>query len=77
MEKILEGIRTVVPTAEGGGQGRGMSNQNSEPDEELQAILYEVQDKYQLLIFTDPDTGFEMQYELFVGKTMTLLISIP
>lgn len=31
------------------GQGRGMSNRNSEPDEELQAILDEVQDKYQLL----------------------------
>ena len=31
------------------GQGRGMSNRNSEPDEELQAIWDEVQDKYQLL----------------------------
>lgn len=51
-----------------GGQGRDMSNQNSEPDEELQAILDEVQDKYQLLTFTDPDTGFKMQYELFVPE---------
>ena len=51
-----------------GGQGGGMSNQDSEPDEELQAILDEVQDKYQLLTFTDPDTGFEMQYELFVPE---------
>ncbi|MGN0695366.1 MAG: hypothetical protein ACI4J5_01225 [Oscillospiraceae bacterium] len=49
----------------GGGQGGGMA-QSSEPDEELQAILDEVQDKYSLLTFTDPDTGFEMQYELFV-----------
>lgn len=49
----------------GGGQLIG-TDQNSEPDEELQAILGEVQDKYQLLTFTDPDTGFEMQYELFV-----------
>ena len=28
------------------GQGRGMSNQSSEPDEELQGILDEVQDKH-------------------------------
>lgn len=25
-----------------------------------------MQDEYQLLTFTYPDTGFEMQYELFV-----------
>lgn len=50
------------------GPGGGMSNQSSEPDQELQAILDEVQDKYQLLTFTDPDTGFEMQYELFVPE---------
>lgn len=36
-----------------GGQGGGMANQSSEPDEVLQAILDEVQDKYQLLTFTD------------------------
>ena len=38
------------------------------PDKELQAILDEVQDKYRLLTFTDPDTGFKMQYELFVPE---------
>lgn len=65
------------------GQGRGMSNRNSEPDEELQAILDEVQDKYQLLTFTDPDTGFEMQYELFIpenydaSKSYPMLMFIP
>lgn len=51
------------------GQGGGMQNQNAEPDEELQAILDEVQSKYQLLTFTDLDTGFEMQYELFVPES--------
>ena len=60
-QSMMEGKRD-------GGQGGGMSNQDSEPDEELQAILDEVQDKYQLLTFTDPDTGFEMQYELFVPE---------
>lgn len=34
-----------------GGQGGGMSDQNSEPEEELQAILDEVQGKYQLDIY--------------------------
>lgn len=56
------------PNGEQGGRGGGMSNQSGEPDEELQAILDEVQDKYQLLTFTDPNTGFEMQYELFVPE---------
>lgn len=65
------------------GQERGMSDQNIEPDEELQAILDEVQDKYQLLTFTDPDTGFKMQYELFVPenydntKNYPLIMFIP
>ena len=43
-----------------------MSAQNTGPYEELQMILDEVQDKYQLLSFTDPDTGFIMEYELFI-----------
>ncbi|MBD5549541.1 MAG: pyrroline-5-carboxylate reductase [Lachnospiraceae bacterium] len=60
-----------------GGQGGGMSNQSSEPDEELQAILDEVQDKYQLLTFTDPDTGYEMQYELFVPEKYDAAESYP
>ena len=46
--------------------GRGGMAVNSEPDAELQAILDEVQDKYQLLSYTDPESGFMMQYELFV-----------
>ena len=60
-----------------GGQGGGISDQDSEPDEELQAILDEVQDKYQLLSFTDPDTGFEMQYELFVPEGYDASESYP
>ena len=65
------------PDGDRGGQGRGMSKQSSEPDEELQVILDEVQDKYQLLTFTDPDTGFEMQYELFVPKSYDTAESYP
>lgn len=59
------------------GQGGGMSKQSSEPDEELQGILDEVQDQYQLLTFTDPDTGFEMQYELFVPENYDAAESYP
>ena len=52
-----------------GGPGGGAGNMASgEPDEELQAILDEVQDAYQLLSFTNPETGFEMQYELFIPE---------
>lgn len=60
-----------------GRQGGGMSNQTNEPDEELREILDEVQDKYQLLTFTDPDTGFEMQYELFVPENYDAAGSYP
>lgn len=66
-----------------GGPGREMANQSSEPDEELRAILDEVQDKYQLLTFTDPDTSFEMQYELFIpenydtSKRYPMIMFIP
>lgn len=65
-----ESPKNKAATPDGGhrGQGRGMSDQSSEPDEELQAILNEVQEKYQLLSFADPNTGFEMQYELFVPE---------
>ena len=58
-------------------------NAASEPDGALQAILEEVQDKYQLLIFTDPETDFEMQYELFVPEdyspenTYPMIMFIP
>lgn len=48
--------------------GNGGSMAASEPDEALQAILDEVQEKFQLLTYTDPETGFEMQYELFVPE---------
>lgn len=66
-----------APNSGRGGQGGGMSNQSSEPDEELQAILDEVQNKYKLLTFTDPDTGFEMQYELFVPENYDASESYP
>ena len=56
------------PEGMGGGRGQGGGMAQSEPDEELEAILAEVQDQYQLLTFTDPETGFEMQYELFVPE---------
>lgn len=65
---------------QGGGAG-GMAT--AEPDEALQAILDEVQDKYQLLTFTDPETGYEMQYELFVpediaeGEQYPMIMFIP
>ena len=48
------------PDGMGGGGGRGGNMAQSEPDEALKAILAEVQDQYQLLTFTDPETGFEM-----------------
>ena len=62
---------------EGGWGNPGGMSQSNEPDEELQAILDEVQSKYQLLTFTDPDTGFEMQYELFVPENYDSSVRYP
>ena len=65
------------------GQNREISRQNVEADEALQTILDEVQDKYQLLTFTDPDTGLEMQHELFIpedydaSKSYPMIMFIP
>ena len=46
-----------------GGMG-GMINKAS--DTELQAMLAEVQDQFQLLTFEDAETGAALQYQLFV-----------
>lgn len=64
------GDRGERPDGMGGGRGQGGGVAQSEPDEELEAMLAQVQDQYQyqLLTFTDPETGFEMQYELFVPQ---------
>ena len=66
----------------GGRQGGGMAA-SSEPDEALQAILDEVQDKYELLSFTDEASGITLQYQLFRpegyadGGEYPLLMFIP
>ena len=65
------------PDGMGGGGGRCGNMAQSEPDEELEAILAEVQDQYQLLTFTDPETGFEMQYELFVPQDYSTDVQYP
>ncbi|MGN1020852.1 MAG: hypothetical protein ACI4O7_10865, partial [Aristaeellaceae bacterium] len=50
-----------------GGNGGGMAV-SAEPDEELLAILDEVQDKYQLLTYTDDASGITLQYYLYTPE---------
>ncbi|MBR4750987.1 MAG: hypothetical protein IK077_04440 [Thermoguttaceae bacterium] len=50
------------------GGPRGGMGPSTKPDPELQKILDEVQDKFELLTFDDPDSGFKMQYLLFVPE---------
>ncbi|MGN0746926.1 MAG: hypothetical protein ACI4ML_09660 [Aristaeellaceae bacterium] len=50
-----------------GGNGGGMAV-SAEPDEELLAILDEVQDKYQLLSYTDEASGITLQYYLYTPE---------
>ena len=47
-----------------GGMNGGMTNKSS--DAELQAILAEVQNQFQLLAFEDAETGETLQYQLFI-----------
>lgn len=66
-----ESPKNKAATPDGGhrGQGRGMSDQSSEPDEELQAILNEVQEKYPMIMFI-PDSraaGREAEFSLTIG----------
>lgn len=63
---------------EGGrmGDAGGMAA-NTQPDEALQAILDEVQEKYQLLSYTDADSGITLQYQLFVPEGVEQSGSYP
>ena len=69
-----------VAIAEEGGMGRGFGGQggpggrqggggvDKSSDEALQAMIAEVAPKFQMLTFTDPETGTELQYQLFVPE---------
>ena len=46
-----------------GGHGGGMMAEN---DEEVQAAIDEVADKFIQETFTDPDTGYELEYSLYI-----------
>ena len=58
---------------QGGPGGRGSNGGNgsmasAEPDEELLAILAQVQDRYQLLSYTDEASGITLQYYLYTPE---------
>ena len=79
-----EGIPMDGEKPQGGRQGgAGGMAASTQPDEALQAILDEVQEKYQLLSYTDPDSGITLQYQLFVpegaeqGGSYPLIMFIP
>ena len=60
---VAEGQRGNGGFGNRGGMG-GMTDKSS--DTELQAILAEVQEQFQLLTFEDAETGALLQYQLFV-----------
>lgn len=57
-----------------GGAGGGVDKSG---DAELQTMITEVVPKYQLLTFTDPETGSELQYYLFVPENYDASQSYP
>ena len=53
--------------SEGAGRGRGgQGSIQAENDAEIQAVLDEAAEKFIQETFTDPDTGFEMEYSLHI-----------
>lgn len=56
------------PGGRGGNGGNGGGMASAEPDEELLAILAQVQDKYQLLSYTDEASGITLQYYLYTPE---------
>ena len=56
-----------APGGRGGNGGPG-GMASTEPDEELLAILAQVQDKYQLLSYTDEASGITLQYYLYTPE---------
>lgn len=68
-----EGGERPAIDGQGGPGGRGGNGGNggmasAEPDEELLAILAQVQDKYQLLSYTDEASGITLQYYLYTPE---------
>ena len=66
----------------GGGMRGGMGG-SVENDPEAQAVIDEVKDKFTQSAFTDPETGTELEYSLFVpegyedGQEYPLIMFIP
>lgn len=71
-----------APGGRGGNGGPG-GMASTEPDEELLAILAQVQDRYQLLSYTDEASGITLQYYLYTpegyqeGTEYPLIMFIP
>ena len=59
----------------GGGGGGRMNDKSS--DAELQTMIAEVAPKFQLMTFTDPDTGVELQYQLYIPENYDETASYP
>lgn len=77
---VLVLMLACVAIAEEGGMGRGPGGQggpggrqggggvDKSSDETLQTMIAEVAPKFQLLTFTDPETGTELQYQLYIPE---------
>ena len=68
---------------ERGGHGPGGGGMQMEADEEVQAVLDEASGKFIQDVYTDPDTGYELEYSLYIpensdnGDAYPLIMFIP
>ena len=65
------------PGGNGGMRGGAGGSVDKSGDTELQAILAEVQDKFQLLTYEDAETGTALQYQLFIPENYDESVSYP
>ena len=54
--------------SEGGSRGGNSGGMQAESDAEVQAVLDETAGKFIQEIFTDPDSGLELEYSLAAGE---------
>ena len=60
-----------------GGPGGGMGGVQTENDPEIQEVIDEASAKFSQFTFTDPDTGEELEYSLYIPEDYDKSMDYP